>query len=68
MWCSALKIETGRFQNIPIEYRICTMCDQNVIETESNFLLCCSKYNQLRYDFMAGLTGLFDRYLNFDVQ
>ena len=42
------------------------MCDQNVIETESHFLLCCSKYNQLRYDFMAGLTGLFDRYPNFD--
>ncbi len=43
-----LKVETGRFQGIPIEYRLCTMCEENVIQTESDFLLYCSKYNQLR--------------------
>ncbi len=47
-----LKIETWRFQDIPVEYRLCTMCDENGIETESQFLLYCSKYNQLRYQFL----------------
>ncbi len=28
---------TGRFQDIPVEYRLCTMCEENVIETESHF-------------------------------
>ncbi len=34
-----LKVETGRFQDIPVEYRLCTMCEENVIETESHFFL-----------------------------
>ncbi len=43
-----LKVETVRFQDIPVEDRVCTMCEENVIETESHVLLYCSKYNQLR--------------------
>ncbi len=39
-----LKVKTGRFQDIPVEYRVCTMCEVNVIETESHYLLYCSKY------------------------
>ncbi len=44
-----LKVETERFQDIPVEYRLRIMCEENVIKTESHFLLYCSKYNQLRY-------------------
>ncbi len=42
------------------------MCEENVIETESHFLLCCSKYNQLRYQYFTKLNGLFRLYPNFD--
>lgn len=28
-----LNMTTVRFQNVPIEYRLCTMCKQNNIET-----------------------------------
>ncbi len=34
-----LKVETGIFQDIPVEYRLCIICEENVIETESHFLL-----------------------------
>ncbi len=34
-----LSIETGRFQNIPIEYRLCLLCEDNVCESEFHFLL-----------------------------
>ncbi len=27
-----LSIETGRFQNIPREFKLCTMCNDNVIQ------------------------------------
>ena len=34
-----LAVETGRFNNIPIEYRLCTFCHENVLEDEIHFLL-----------------------------
>ncbi len=40
-----LKAETGRFQDITVEYRLCTICVEIVIETESHLWLYCSKYN-----------------------
>ncbi len=43
------------------------MCEENVIETESYFLLYYSKYNQLRYNSFTNLNGLFTLlYPNFD--
>ena len=43
-----LSIETGRFQSIPLELRLCTFCSLHVIEDEVHFLLYCSFYNELR--------------------
>ncbi len=48
-----LKVKTRRFQDISVEYRLCTMCEDNVIETESYVFLYCYKYNQLRYHFLV---------------
>ncbi len=59
-------VETGRFQDIPVEYRLCIICEENVIETESHFMLYYCKYNQLRYQFFTNLNGLFTLYPNFD--
>ncbi len=42
------------------------MCEENAIERASHFLLYCSKYNQLRYQFFTNLNGLFILYPNFD--
>ncbi len=36
-----LSIETGRFQNIPREFRLCTMCN-DVIEDETHFIFYCN--------------------------
>ena len=44
----SLYIETGRYENIGRENRICTMCSQNVVESEFHFLLCCTAYSALR--------------------
>ncbi len=40
-------IETGHFQNIPREFRLCTMCNNNVIEDETHFIFYCNQYNDL---------------------
>ncbi len=57
--CGVLPLKVERFQDIHVEHRLCTMCEEKVIETESHFLLYCSKYNQLRYKFFTNLKGLF---------
>ena len=46
-----LIIEIGRFKNyIPVELRLCEMCDLNSIEDKKNhFLLYCSLYSSLRF-------------------
>ncbi len=43
-----LSIETGRFQNIPREFRLCIMCNDNVIKDETHFIFDCNQYNDLR--------------------
>ena len=43
-----LRIETGRYEGLPIDRRICPCCNINVIENENHVLLECSLYNDLR--------------------
>ena len=43
-----LAIETGRWNNIPRENRICTQCRQNKIEDEYHFLFECPKHTNIR--------------------
>ncbi len=42
------------------------MCEENVIETESHFLLYYSKYKQLKYQYFTNLNGLIKLYPNLD--
>jgi hypothetical protein len=39
-----LQLETGRYSNISIEERLCTLCDTNSIEDEIHFLCSCPLY------------------------
>ena len=43
-----LHIETGRFQGLEIENRICEFCDSSTPETEVHFLFYCKAYDQHR--------------------
>ena len=45
-----LKVEKGRYQNIPKKERVCTHC--NVIEDEYHFILTCPLYSDLRNKFI----------------
>ena len=48
IWYSSSGHEVGRFKNIPEENRVCEMCVLDEIESESHFLLYCTKYDDLR--------------------
>ena len=43
-----LRIETGRYIGEPIEDRLCTVCDLNVVETEAHFVTECTHYQNVR--------------------
>jgi hypothetical protein len=43
-----LRIETGRYENLIREERLCIYCNMNRIENEYHFLLVCPYYRELR--------------------
>ena len=48
-----LAIETGRYTETPLEYRLCKFCQDDVLEDELHFLLRCNYYNELRSYLIA---------------
>ena len=47
-----LLIETGRYENIPRDQRLCKYCDVKKIESEYHFLLVCRKFRDLRKNIL----------------
>ena len=43
-----IRIETGRYENLSEENRICPFCDNNVIESELHVFFECEIYNDIR--------------------
>ena len=50
-----LKIETGRFENLLPENRLCEFCSNQTIEDEEHFLFKCELNRELRMKFMYTL-------------
>ena len=42
-----LAIETGRFQGVKLEERLCIFCNSGLVEDEVHFMFDCSLYNDL---------------------
>lgn len=47
-----LRIEDGRYRNIPRNERKCELCTSNDIEDEYHFVLICDKYVHLREQYI----------------
>ncbi len=61
-----IKIETGRYTNIPLEFRQCILCDQNAIEDENHFLFKCEFYSSIRNSFFNMYKEHFSDFDNVD--
>jgi hypothetical protein len=48
-----LEIEVGRWRGIPVEERICKLCNSGNVENEMHFLLDCSLYLPMRNAFFG---------------
>ena len=47
-----IRIETGRYEKLPLKNRICPSCKGNTIETEEHFLFRCLLYESQRTQIM----------------
>lgn len=50
-----LRMETGRYVGEKPEDRLCKLCDQQSVESETHFLFYCSLYNNIRSDIFGEL-------------
>jgi hypothetical protein len=62
-----LQIETGRYQQIPENFRLCMFCNDQVVEDEKHFLFDCTLYNTVRLKFVKGLTEKYPLFSELDV-
>ncbi len=42
-----IRIEPAPYEGMEEEYRICLLCDHNIIESECHVIMSCSVYNEL---------------------
>ena len=43
-----LSVETGRYSDVPLEFRLCLFCQSQEIENETHFIFYCACYEELR--------------------
>ncbi len=53
-----LRIETGRYERLPVEQRVCEVCDSDNVEDEMHLLISCNAFTQERTEFYANVSQL----------
>ena len=59
-----IRIETGRYEGLPEEERICKICNLKV-ESEMHVLLECNLYDDLRQELFRKFTTKYEDFMNF---
>ena len=60
-----IRLETGRYENLPVEDRMCPTCHSEV-ETEEHVLIRCATYRDVREDLFLYAESLNDDFMTFD--
>ena len=47
-----IEIETGRYRGLDRKDRLCTLCNEGVVEDQIHFALKCPTYDQIRTEFV----------------
>ena len=61
-----LKVETGRFTQIPLELRLCLLCDNDSVEDECHFFFDCNYYHNYRQNFISKVKEIYPNFENLD--
>ncbi len=62
---ASIRLETGRYENLPEEQCLCPMCDSQVIESEIHLLTKCNLYIDLRTDLFQRASSVNNDLNNF---
>ena len=57
-----IRLETGRFEGLPVERRLCPFCD--VVENESHVLLKCKLYTDIRNTLFAKAATIIPNFIS----
>ena len=61
-----LEIEFGRFNGVDRQNRLCKLCQQNVIESEYHFIICCPRYSEIRRKYLGHISWPnVNKFINF---
>ena len=65
-----LPVESGRYNNIPFDQRICRHCNLNEVGNEQHYLMQCSNptFNEIRSNFILKLHQINNSFLLFNNQ
>ncbi len=58
-----LRIETGRYERLPVEQRVCEVCDSDNVEDEMHFLISYNTFTQERtklFTHVSQFVGTFN--------
>ena len=61
-----IAVETGRYRGIPINERLCELCNRDCIEDENHILFTCPIYDRLRSAWLEDLDINAEEINNFD--
>ena len=59
------RVETGRYDKIPLDERICPLYSGNKIEDETHLLRDCQRYSSMRDIFLSKIKTKIDDIRNF---
>ena len=62
-----LRLETGRYENVPLHERFCFNCD-NCIESESHVLFECPLYESIRKELISKCKEIFPDFEQFPME
>ena len=57
----SLKIETGRYCNVDKENRLCTLCNNKIVEDEYHVILECNRYSDVRKLYIVAISSQCER-------
>ncbi len=60
---AALRIETGKYERLPVEQRVCDVCDSDNVKDEMHFLISCNAFTQERtklFIYVSQFVGNFN--------
>jgi hypothetical protein len=59
-----IRLETGRFEGLPVQMRLCQLCGADEVETEAHALICCNAFDDLRSPLFNAAIDVFNDFSN----